>query len=392
VAAAQPGPVALLERLNQAVREGDVKRLALVLCHCPAHALETGLVQGCSAPPLHLAASEGQVDACVLLLQRNAPAEGRDDKGRTPLMLALEAKQSECANTILAHTSNLDAKCDADMPIIHRAAAAGLGVPLQVLLQRGADAAAVDDRGRTAAHASCAAGEPVALMQIATSGAAGRGCLDALDADGCTPALVAAHAAYQSRKSCAALLQCAAMCIHLGADCSARAMARGAVAIAAAKSELASSLVPLHFYAAALGAADLLLLLIRSLLAPPPVIDGATVPSTLHPAPVPVSLAPSASSSPSSPSSPKGVGPPPLAAAHPLGELSQHGIPVLHYAAAHGQLECVRLLLAHGCAPDQEDSRGTLATEYALRGKPGHCLPGKGHADCHQLLLRHLAR
>ena len=33
---AQPGPVALLERLSAAVRTGDIKRLALVLCRVPA--------------------------------------------------------------------------------------------------------------------------------------------------------------------------------------------------------------------------------------------------------------------------------------------------------------------------------------------------------------------
>ena len=102
-AATHPGPVALRERLNAAIVAGDLKRLSLVLCLVPAHALETGLVDGCGAPPLHLAAAEGQVDACVLLLQRNAPAEGRDDRGRTPLMLALEHKHSECACALLQH-------------------------------------------------------------------------------------------------------------------------------------------------------------------------------------------------------------------------------------------------------------------------------------------------
>ena len=67
-------------------------------------------------------------------------------------------------------------------------------------------------------------------------------------------------------------------------------------------------------------------------------------------------------------------------------------MPALHFAAAHGQFECVRMLLAHGAAPDQPDANGALPTDHALRGLPGVCVPGEGHAECHQLLMRHLVR
>ena len=52
----------------------------------------------------------------------------------------------------------------------------------------------------------------------------------------------------------------------------------------------------------------------------------------------------------------------------------------------------VKLLLAHGADPDQPDARGALPTDYALRGLPGCSPPGEGHANCYQLLLRHIAR
>ena len=368
---AQPGPVALLERLNAAVRAGDIKRLALVLCRVPAHALEQGLVAGWGAPPLHLAASEGQVDACVLLLQRNALAEGRDGRARTPLMLALERGHSECACMLLAHTTALEAKCDSGTTALHRAAARGLGAPLAQLLARKADVACRDAGGRTAVHIACLAGEVVALVQL-LSAEGGRACLSMTDADGCPPAHVAARAAYAHPKQSERFLQCVTTCVHFGADGSAGAVAstaEAAAAAAAAGSEIARQLLPLHFYAAALGAIDLLIHLVMKLLAPPPVptttLGAAAAPTLVHH--------------------------PASALSRPLETLSQ-GLGVLHFAAAHGQLSCLRLLLAHGAPPDQVDASGMLPTDHALRGVPGHVLPGEGHAECHLLLLRHLAR
>ena len=369
---AQPGPVALLERLNAAVRAGDIKRLALVLCRVPAHALEQGLVAGWGAPPLHLAASEGQVDACVLLLQRNALAEGHDGRARTPLMLALERGHSECACMLLAHTTALEAKCDSGTTALHRAVARGLGAPLAQLLARKADVASRDAGGRTAVHIACLAGEVVALVQL-LGAEGGRACLSLTDADGCPPALVAARAAYAHPKQSERFLQCVATCLHFGADGSAGAVAstaEAAATAAAAGSEIARRLLPLHFYAAALGAIDLLIHLVMKLLTPPPV-------------PATTAAAPTLSTTL--------VHHPLSALSRPLETLSQ-GLGVLHFAAAHGQLSCVRLLLAHGAPPDQVDASGLLPTDHALRGVPGHVLPGEGHAECHLLLLRHLAR
>ena len=68
------------------------------------------------------------------------------------------------------------------------------------------------------------------------------------------------------------------------------------------------------------------------------------------------------------------------------------GLTPLHIAAAHGQAAAVRLLLSHGAQPELRDGNGATPVDHALRGVPGGCLPGKGHADCHALLLRHLVR
>ena len=62
------------------------------------------------------AAAEGQVDACVLLLQRGAAPDGRDARGRTALMVALERGQSECAVALVpracAAEADLELSCD----------------------------------------------------------------------------------------------------------------------------------------------------------------------------------------------------------------------------------------------------------------------------------------
>lgn len=68
------------------------------------------------------------------------------------------------------------------------------------------------------------------------------------------------------------------------------------------------------------------------------------------------------------------------------------GLTALHFAAAHGEHESVRLLLAHGARPDLRDNNNATPIDHALRGVPGVCLPGKGHADCHALLRKHIIR
>jgi ankyrin repeat protein len=434
---AQPGPVALLERLADAVRAGDLKRLALILCRCPADALE-GSQEAAAAgdsssrivlpSPLHVAASAGQSDCCVLLLQRNAPPDSRDSRGRTPLMIAIERGHVECACTLLPHCTDLKGVCHAKQSALHRAASYGMGALVSRMLRGEVDVASVDGKGRTALHLACVAGEPIILMQLVNSGEEGRHCLDLADAYGCTPALAAARGAYRSSTRRCAQLHCVAACLLLGADASATSaaanpsrrqsssatpaasaagmgvaatsgshpptpgssgassstasMAHTAAPASASLSERASPTtaihasssspsssrpssrpLPLHFYVAALGSTDLLMQLIERLLRAPPPPTSAT----------------------------NDKAPPPLRPHRPLDARGCNGLAALHFAAAHGQLESVRLLLAHGAAPDEPDESGALPSDHALRGLSG-CQPGEGHAECHQLLLRHLAR
>ena len=120
---------------------------------------------------------------------------------------------------------------------------------------------------------------------------------------------------------------------------------------------------PLLWYVAALGASDLLQQMLRQ----------SAPRAREH---LPAARAPAAGA----------------AAQLQRGDRCHAGLTVLHFAAAHGQLGCVRLLLAHGATAETEDAHGLLASDHAMRGMPGRCMPGEGHADCHALLLRHLAR
>ena len=77
---------------------------------------------------------------------------------------------------------------------------------------------------------------------------------------------------------------------------------------------------------------------------------------------------------------------------HPLWLRSAPADWLREQLAAHGAIGSVRMLLARGAQPELVDGDGRLPVAHALHGVPGHSLPGEGHAECHALLLRHLAR
>lgn len=305
----------------------------LLLARCPAQALEESLAPH-QLPPLHMAAEQGQVDCLVLLLQRCASVEGLDSWGRTALMVALEAGRVECTSVLLEHTGDLDAVCGAGVPLLHKAAQQGMATCVAQLLGRGASIDTVDFHGRTALHAACLHGQAciaVTLLEAAAGRSTPLGMaafLDRRDVDGCTPALLATRLAYHQPGQLPGLLQCVSLCLQRGADTQAASKADGRTML---------------FFLAAVGATDLvgqMLILCRA-----------------------------------DPNRP-----------------CVRGLTALHFAAAHGQADTVRLLLAHGAQPDMCDDSGATPIDHALRGVPGGCAPGKGHADCHSLLLRRLVR
>jgi ankyrin repeat protein len=225
------------------------------------------------------------------------------------------------------------AACSLGRTALHLAAARGLLSCISRLLDAGADVRARDERMRTPLHYAIIAGQCLALSQLVAR-ESGRASIDDVDADGCTPALLAARTAYaasRTRSPCSAqiaqLVQCVSLCVQYGACVDAAPFDDGRTLI---------------HYAAALGAHDAIALLLSS---------SADVEAAC----------------------------------------SKDGALALHFAAAHGQPSSVRMLLAAGAQANAPDKSGLLPLEYALRGSDD-CTPHEGHAACHELLLRHLAR
>lgn len=367
---AQASAAALRRRVHAAVSASDTQALTLLLQRCERSSLlpkTDGGLRKSSAPvaascstdegarsALHMAAANGHTDCVVLLLRHGVPATNRDEHGHTPLMAALIASNVDAALALMPPPlaalppAFLQAECESEPPVksadgvhaacglgrtaLHLAAARGLLSCISRLLDAGADVRARDERMRTPLHFASAAGQGLALGQLVAR-ESGRAGIDDLDADGCTPALLAARTAYsaaRTRSPCstqiAQLVHCVSLCVLSGAYVDTAPLDDGRL---------------IH-YAAALGAQDALaLLLSRS-------ADVGAACTT-------------------------------------------DGALPLHFAAAHGQPSSVRMLLAAGAQADAPDVSGLIPLEYALRGSDG-CTPHEGHAACHELLLRHLAR
>ncbi|KAL3921699.1 MAG: hypothetical protein SGPRY_004815 [Prymnesium sp.] len=382
ISASSMGPLALTKLLSDAIAANDLSRLALLLARCPAHALDGGMYP--RQPPLHMAAACGQIDCLALLLGRSASVSTLDADGRTALIVAVESGYSACACELLSHGADADAMCANGQPLLHKAALRGMGTCVSAILQRGGTISATDLHGRNAFHAGIGipwplCGEPIVAMSLLAASVERElepsSFMDLPDAYGCTPALLAARCAYSRPAQLNGLLQCVSMCLQHGASALVSNMpfitTRSIVQFANVLQHLLtmatiSALCPvahtgtLHFscpfqaasksdgrtvlfFAVAIGAAELItqLLVLRK----------------INP-----------------------------------NQICARGLTPLHFAAAHGEPEAVRLLLAHRAQADVTDSNGATAIDHALRGVPGFILPGKGHGDCHALLLRHIVR
>ena len=291
---------------------------------------------------LHQSAERGSTDCLVLLLAHGMDSRFADAHGRTPLMAALEACHVDAA-LALVPLSDVSAAGPLGRTALHCCAARGLASCAARLLDARASPTARDGRGRTPLHAAAEAGA-IAVMAHLLAADGGKEALDARDADGCTPALLALQSARPAPlfaegtagggggggggggHSPPMLLQAAGLC--LSHRCDARAAA-------------ADGQTLLH-HAAALGATDLLATLIAAS-ADVSAIGGAD------------------------------------------------GSAPLHLAAARGEAASARMLLAAGAAPAAPDGCGRTPLELCL-GASVACAPHAGHAACHEILLRHLAR
>ena len=116
-----------------------------------APATPSGLPQGdwCGGVSvLHLAAEQGHLLACRLLMQRGVPVDVRDDGLYTPLHYAAEAGHQELVVFLVGIGAAVDAVDKTGMTPLHYAAESGSHKAVQFLLDRNAAVEAVDKTGK----------------------------------------------------------------------------------------------------------------------------------------------------------------------------------------------------------------------------------------------------
>jgi ankyrin repeat protein len=142
--------------------------------------------------PLHLAASEGHLDICQMLLERNADVRVHDDSGDTPLHLAASSNHLEIARILLKYNAEVNSRNeDESTPLLIASSRGNLDI-LRLLLAHNADAFVHDNRGSTPLHLAAIRGH----LEVARSLLELKVDVNALDNEGSTPL----HQASQGRQ------------------------------------------------------------------------------------------------------------------------------------------------------------------------------------------------
>ncbi|MBN2446205.1 MAG: ankyrin repeat domain-containing protein, partial [Phycisphaerae bacterium] len=150
--------------------------------------------------PLHFAADSGRADAAIVLLKAGADVNARGSSRWTPLLMAARQGRTAVAEVLVKAGARLTTGGDggatplwwaatwghpetvaflidsgaklADEPgILHAAAEQGKGEVVEVLLEKGADIDALDEKGRTALQAAAAAGQDEVVRLLLAKGA-----------------------------------------------------------------------------------------------------------------------------------------------------------------------------------------------------------------------------
>jgi ankyrin repeat protein len=119
---------------------------------------------------LDVAAEHNRIAPLRQLLEHGASPNRRSSAGCPPLTLAAHAGAREAAAVLLAHGADIDAR-DTNGATALQAAAVGAHAPtLKLLLQSGASTAATDDVGRNAAHYAARSGSAPCLRALRRAG------------------------------------------------------------------------------------------------------------------------------------------------------------------------------------------------------------------------------
>ena len=114
----------------------------------------------CSEHPVHFAVQGGHTAAVERLLKTEKSLAGvKDDQGRAPLQLAIEAEQLTIVQLLMPHVEVRNFQLANGSTFLHWAAAHGFTETVQKLLAAGADTAQVDADGRTAWEVAIAANQ-----------------------------------------------------------------------------------------------------------------------------------------------------------------------------------------------------------------------------------------
>jgi hypothetical protein len=164
---AQPAPRDVFD----AAAAGDLARLDLLVHEDAAAARAWHPELGIT--PLHVAAFAGQVGATTWLLDHGAPVDAvaKNRFANTPLVLAALTSQRETMAVLIARGADVNAREEKGICAIHLAAANGSTEVLRLLLDHGAAIHARTDDGTTALDVARKKGHADAAALLTARGA-----------------------------------------------------------------------------------------------------------------------------------------------------------------------------------------------------------------------------